>query len=108
MESQSDQLNAKTIHAALSVINENGGTMQRLEVRDRVLESIELTPWESETIGERRKPRWWVYLNYITVRRFTCWVYGKGIRTLEHNTKRSPSCRVDVAVRFISSRKGWV
>ena len=67
MESQSDQLNAKTIHAALSVIHENGGMMRRLEVRDRVLESVEFTPWESEALGERGKPRWWVYLNYITV-----------------------------------------
>ena len=41
--------------------------MQRLEVRDRVLESIELTPWESGTVGERSIPRWWVFLRYATV-----------------------------------------
>jgi len=66
-KSQSRLLCAKTIHATLSALKENGGTMRRQEVRDWLLANIELTPWEHEIAGKYKTPRWWKFLNFVTV-----------------------------------------
>ena len=41
--------------------------MQRQEVRVWVLENTDLTPWELEDAGKSSTPRWWKFLNYVTV-----------------------------------------
>ena len=41
--------------------------MQRQEVRVWVHENTDLTPWELEDAGKSSTPRWWKFLNYVTV-----------------------------------------
>ena len=41
--------------------------MRRLEVRDWLPANVELTAGELEIAGKERTPRWWKFLNYVTV-----------------------------------------
>ena len=68
----SHALSVKTMHAALSALKSNGGSMDRSDVQDWTLSNVKLTDWEQEETGKGGAARWWKFMNYATVEASRC------------------------------------
>jgi len=58
---------AKTMSAALSALEANGGSMDPSGVGDWTLANVELTEWEQEEAGKGETARWWKFMGFSTL-----------------------------------------